>query len=118
VSSPFSEVVQYENCTDHSIHIERHRIRTTSKEEFDSIREFAFIRKHNPRWVAVIYFLEEELENSEFCASKYEASLFLEKIPIRLCDLRNIPFPDVLHLYEQVLVGFYELARVVGCFPV
>jgi hypothetical protein len=42
----------------------------------------------------------------------------LEKIPIRLCDLRNIPFPDALHLYDQALNGFYELARVVGCFPV
>lgn len=68
--------------------------------------------------MAALYFQEEESQDTEFCVSKYEASLFLEKIPIRLCDLRNIPFPDVLHLYDQALNGFYELGRVVGCFPV
>ena len=24
----------------------------------------------------------------------------------------------MLHLYDQALNGFYELARVIGCFPV
>lgn len=42
----------------------------------------------------------------------------MEKIPIRLCDLHDIPFPDALHLYDQALTGYYDLARFMGCFPV
>jgi hypothetical protein len=77
ISSPFSEIIQYENNSDHNIHIERHHIRTTSEPEFDKIKEISFIRKHNPRWVAALYFQEEEPQDKEFCVSKYEASLFL-----------------------------------------
>jgi hypothetical protein len=111
-------MVQYENTNDRNIHLERHHIQTVSEDEYDHIKEIAFIRKNHPRWVSALYFEDKESEEKEFCASKYEAFLYLEKIPIRLCDLKNIPFPDALHLYDQTLGGFYELARNFGCFPV
>ena len=100
------------------MHIERHLVSTVSQDEYDHIRELSFVRKNNPKWVSALYFEERKSEQAEFCASKYEAYLYLEKIPIRLCDLHDFPFPDALHLYDQALTGYYDLARFMGCFPV
>lgn len=44
--------------------------------------------------------------------------LFLEHIQVRLSDLQHVPYPDVLHLYFNVLVGMRKLARKVGYFKV
>lgn len=33
-------------------------------------------------------------------------SLYLERIPLTLSDVTDIPFPDVLHVHNQSLNGF------------
>jgi hypothetical protein len=55
--------------------------------------------------VAALYL--DEKENNLLCAQMYEADVFIEKIPIRLFDLSNVPFPDVLHMYYQALLGYH-----------
>jgi hypothetical protein len=66
--------------------------------------------------VAAYYFQEER--NDEFCVSRSVAHIFIEKIPVRICDLRDLPLTDLLHVYNQCLQGYMEFARRMGCFRV
>jgi hypothetical protein len=42
----------------------------------------------------------------------------VERIPLRLSNIEDIPFPDVLHLLDHCLQGFKVLSGVVGFFHV
>lgn len=44
--------------------------------------------------------------------------MFVEKIPLRLSNVEDIPYPDVIHLYDACLNGFSQLTTVIGFFPV
>lgn len=44
--------------------------------------------------------------------------MYTEHIPIRLSNIVHVPFPDVLHLYNQSLNGFHRLSKQLGCFKV
>ena len=46
----------------------------------------------------------------------YVGELYLERIPITLSNITDIPFPDVLHMYHQALTGFQRLSRWAGHF--
>ncbi len=48
----------------------------------------------------------------------YLESIFLERIPFRLSNVKDIPFPDVLHVYKQSLDGYAQLSSKAGYFPV
>lgn len=73
-------------------------------------------RKNHSRWVAALYFKEKSSE--EFCVSRSIAHIFLEKIPIRISDLKDLPIPDAIHTFSQCLQGYGELASIFGCFRV
>ena len=36
-------------------------------------------------------------------------NIFLERIPVRLSNVSDLPFPDVLHVNKQSLEGFKRL---------
>lgn len=42
----------------------------------------------------------------------------MEKIPLRLSNVQDIPYPDLLHLYDTCIHGFGQLAQAVGFFTV
>ena len=44
--------------------------------------------------------------------------MFVERIPFRLSNVDNIPYPDVLHLYDACLNGFPQLTNEVGYFSI
>ena len=44
--------------------------------------------------------------------------IYTERIPIKLSDLSDIPYPDVLHFYNQTLNGFQRLAKMFNPFKV
>jgi hypothetical protein len=50
------------------------------------------------------------------CSTFYKGSIYLERIPVRLSQINEIPFPDVLHLYHQAFRGFAKLFDKVGYF--
>lgn len=52
------------------------------------------------------------------CGTTYQGLLYLERIPIRLSEINGIPFPDLLHVYNQAFHGFGELVQFVGYFAV
>lgn len=49
---------------------------------------------------------------------QYVAKIFVEKIPLRLSNVTDIPYPDVLHLYDVCINGFRQLSETVGFFSV
>lgn len=48
----------------------------------------------------------------------YEGDIYTEHIPLRLSNIMHVPFPDVLHLYNQSFNGFHKLSRRLGNFRV
>ncbi len=45
-------------------------------------------------------------------------SIFLERIPVRLSNVSDLPSPDVLHVNKQALEGFGVLSQDVGFFGI
>jgi hypothetical protein len=37
---------------------------------------------------------------------------------LRLCNLKDIPYPDIFHLYDVCLHGFQQLSKIVGYFSI
>ena len=54
----------------------------------------------------------------DMCSSVVRGNIFLERIPIRLSDINEIPYPDILHFYSQCFKGFGLLYSLFGCFDV
>lgn len=42
--------------------------------------------------------------------------VYIERIPLRLSNITDIPFPDILHAYFNALEGFQILAKQFGFF--
>lgn len=49
---------------------------------------------------------------------KYSAHIYTERIDLRLGDVGKIPFPDILHVYNQCFNGYLKLKNIFGCFRV
>lgn len=73
--------------------------------------------RKNSNYLVAAFYLQNQ-EQADFCSSSYRQRLFIEAIPIRLSDIEHIPFPDYLHLYNQTLRGFHQLAKEIGYFSV
>jgi hypothetical protein len=43
----------------------------------------------------------------------HKGHLFIERIPHRLSEVKDIPYPDVLHIYKQAIKGFNILQQIV-----
>jgi hypothetical protein len=44
--------------------------------------------------------------------------MFAERMHLRLSQINDVPYPDVLHLYSNILHGYHELFRKIGYFPI
>ena len=52
------------------------------------------------------------------CTTIYTGFLYIEKVDLRLKQINDIPFPDLLCMYESVLKGFKSLYSKVGYFDI
>jgi hypothetical protein len=52
------------------------------------------------------------------CSSFYSGNIYIENIVLKLSQIDQIPFSDILHLYQQSLVGFQILFETYGPFSV
>jgi hypothetical protein len=64
--------------------------------------------------VASKFFREES--QRDMCSTFYKGNVYLEHIPVRLNQINEIPYPDVLHVYHQAFRGFAKLFDKVGYF--
>lgn len=62
------------------------------------------------------YFRQED--RSEMCSSFFQGFLYTERIPLRMNEIKDLPFPDTLHLVNACLRGFRELYLKTGGFEV
>lgn len=74
------------------------------------------LRFNSPTLVSSVFFKDET--TSELCAKYYKGNLYLERVPLRLSDIDEIPYPDVLHLYAQCFKGYAELYDAMGYFDI
>lgn len=42
----------------------------------------------------------------------------MERTPLRLSNLKDIPYPDIFHLYDACIHGYQQLSKVVGYFAI
>ena len=73
-------------------------------------------RHNKENVVATKFFIEEK--RAEICSTFYQGHIFNERIPLRLNEIKDIPFPDSLHLVNASFLGFKELFDKVGSFSV
>ena len=73
-------------------------------------------RKNNPYLVNTIFIEDNTVE--DICSKHYQITLYLEHIPLRLSNIKDIPYPDSLHLIETCLKGFSLLYEKGGYFRV
>lgn len=66
--------------------------------------------------VQAVHFRDTSVD--ELCSRTYSISIFLERIRLRMCDVTDVPYPDVLHLYHAALSGFGTLFRIFGYFEI
>ena len=87
-----------------------------SEVEFQREKQVYLFRKNNPYIVSTKHFLDNSVE--DFCSTSYRVALFIEYIPLRLSNIKDIPYPDSLHLIETCLRGFALLYEKGGYFRV
>lgn len=64
-------------------------------------------RYNSEHLVSTKYFFTDQRQN--VCTNNAVVSMFAERIPLRLGEVGEVPFPDVLHLYHAALRGFQQL---------
>ncbi len=74
------------------------------------------MRQRSPVLVAGEYLRTEQ--DKEMCSSDYQGDLYTERIPVRLSNITEVPYPSSMHIYSHALSGFEELYRKEGPFAV
>jgi len=94
--------------------IEEYRRVFSDKRQFEHELGLFQFRSDSDTLVASRFFREES--QRDMCSTYYKGSVYLERIPVRLSQIKEIPFPDVLHLYHQAFRAFAKLYDKVGYF--
>lgn len=87
-----------------------------STQDFNRLRNLFEFRRDSHVLVATRFFLDAA--KRELCGNHHLVSMYVEKIPVRLSQLRDLPYPEILHLYSNIIAGFREIYRKVGYFPI
>lgn len=82
--------------------------------EFGAYKEIFELRYHSECLVSS-HHINVSQENG-LCTNLVRGSVFIEKIVIKLSDINEIPFPDILHFYSQCFQGLGELYSRFGYF--
>lgn len=76
------------------------------------------VRYNHPHLVSSKGFIDQSSSDFCGCSTSYQGGLFLEIIPYTLSNLNEIPYPDVLHIYDQAFKGYQAMIPYVGYFIV
>lgn len=85
-----------------------------SAKDLTRLRNLFEFRRDKPHLVATKFFLDHP--QKELCGSHHLVSMFTERIYVRLNQFKDVPHPDILHVYSNAFAGFEELYRKVGYF--
>ena len=62
------------------------------------------LRNSNPHLVNVSHLNKENIK--ELCSLIYHLQIYIEDFPLRLCNIKDIPFPQNLYVLDRTLRGF------------
>ena len=54
----------------------------------------------------------------DLCSVNYFVKVYTDRIPIKLTEIADIPYPDNLYVLLSCLDGFGRIAEYMGCFDV
>ena len=54
--------------------------------------------------VNTVYY--ENKNYKEFCSTAHQGDVYIQHIPVRLCDITDIPFEEFLYMLKLSLLGF------------
>lgn len=94
--------------------IEEYTKDLANAEEWRQEANIFLMRLNQAYVVQAVHFRDSSVD--ELCSRSYSVSLFLERVRLRMCDVTDVPYPDVLHLYHAALSGFATLFRIFGYF--
>ena len=96
--------------------MEEYVFTATDQAQFAHLKQVFELRFEKDYLVASKFF--KESNTSEICSTFYQGHVFTERIPLRLNEIKDLPYPDTLHLLNACLRGFKELYLKVGSFTV
>ena len=96
--------------------MEEYQFVSSSDQEFQFEVDSYRFRLNSPFLVATRH-LKREVQR-DLCGSIFKGVIYIERVPLRLSKINEIPFPDVLHLYAQAFRGFELLRQQAGPFNV
>jgi hypothetical protein len=89
---------------------------TQSPNDLRRLRNLFEFRHNSAELVATRFFIDAPKQ--ELCGNHHLLSMFAERIHLRLSQIHDVPYPDVLHLYSNALHGYHHLFKKIGYFPI
>ena len=84
--------------------------------EYQDYYDSYYWRLSQDHVVRTLHFVD--CSKSEFCATSYSAKVYIERIPIKLSDIKDIPYPDNLYVLLAALDGFDRIVQKAGFFEI
>lgn len=94
--------------------LDEYYVYLSSTEQYDQYMHMLAFRNQNETLVPVAHL--NNRTDSEVCSTSYHLTVYIKHIPLRLCDVRDVPVPESLYLMSRALQGFHLLYQEVGKF--
>ena len=98
------------------IEMQEYRLQFNDEHEFNELYDVFEWRLQQEYVVNTCYFIENH--RKEFCSTHYRAILYTERIPIKLSEIKDIPYPDNLYILYASLEGFHTVYHKTGFFEI
>jgi hypothetical protein len=96
--------------------LDEYKYMTQSSNDLRRLRNLFDFRHNSPVLVATRFF--NDAPQQELCGNHHLVSMLAERMHLRLNQINDVPYPDVLHMYWNALHGYHELYKKTGYFPI
>lgn len=96
--------------------MEEYQVLFENETEYQHFYDAFEWRLSQPNIVNTTYFVENL--KREFCSTIYAGTLYTERIPLKLSEIKDIPYPDNLYILMSALEGFSVIYNKIGFFVV
>ena len=96
--------------------IQEYPLKLEGRQELEEGWDWYEWRLSQDHVVRTLHMVEEN--PGELCSTTYYVRLYTERIPMRLVEIQDIPFPDNMYVMMAALDGFSKMAARVGAFEV
>ena len=93
---------------------EKYEVFFNSQSEYISYLDFFYERKKNQHLVNTLYI--DQTTKRGLCSTFLSAAVFIERIPIRLFEIVDMPVSEGLYMMETALEGYEKMFEKTGYF--